>query len=168
VRAFLLEGRKSNPFDSRQVEYVRDVRRSKQLNFMSGPMVIISASGMAETGRILHHLRNNIEGPDNTILFVGFQAENTLGRRLVEGARQVRILGDDCPVRAQVRSIQGYSAHADQHELLDWTSTLDRKQLQEVFVVHGEVQAARTLADKLRESGVKQAVVPERGQSFEF
>ena len=167
VRAFLIEEKRKNPFDSREIEYIRDVRRSKQLNYMTQSAVIISASGMAENGRILHHLKHNIEDSDNTILFVGFQAENTLGRRLVDGDHTARILGEEHPVRAHIARIDGYSAHADQSELLEWMRSFDRNRLEQVFVVHGEQASSFTFAEKLRGEGIRQAVVPEHGQSFE-
>jgi len=168
VRAFLREGARKNPFDSPRIEYVRDVVRSKQLNYMKEPAIIISASGMAESGRILHHLANNIEDPDNTILFVGFQAQNTLGRRLVDGEKQVRIFGDAFHVRARVAVIDGYSAHADQAELLGWVRPLDRDQLRQLFVAHGEPSASAALVEKLGGEGFTRIATPERGQSFEF
>lgn len=168
VRGFLTEGDKSNPFDAPDVEYVREAVRSKQLNFLHGPAVIISASGMAENGRILHHLCNNIEEAENTVLFVSFQAENTLGRKLVSGARRVKILGEEYDVRARIVSLEGYSAHADQAELLAWARPLDRNRLARVFLVHGEPGAVATLADRLRAEGVKDVYVPVRGESVEF
>ena len=168
VQAFLAATNGQNPFDASRIEYVRDVRRSKQINFMSQPAVIISASGMAENGRILHHLKNNIENSENTILFVGFQAQNTLGRRILDGVSPVRILGEEHKVRAQIVSIDGYSAHADQAELLAWARPFDRERLGQVFVVHGEQAASFTFAEKLRGEGARQVNVPERGQSFEF
>jgi metallo-beta-lactamase family protein len=168
VRAFLIEEKRKNPFDARQIEYIRDVRRSKQLNYMTQSAVIISASGMAENGRILHHLKHNIEDPDNTILFVGFQAQNTLGRRLVDGDHIVRILGEEHPVRAHIARIEGYSAHADRAELLEWMRSYDRNRLDQVFVIHGEPASSFTFAEKLRGEGVRHVTVPEHGQSFEF
>jgi metallo-beta-lactamase family protein len=168
VRAFLQGDQRRNPFDWDRVEYVRDTVRSKQLNFLDGPAIIISASGMAENGRILHHLKNNIENPDNTVLLVSFQAEHTLGRKLLDGARKVKILGEEKEVRARVAAIEGYSAHADQAELLAWARGLDRQRLGHAFLVHGEQAASFTLAEKLRAEGVSRVVVPERGQSFEF
>ncbi len=168
VQAFLAQGDKANPFDAPAVEYVRDAVRSKQLNFLKEPAVIISASGMAENGRILHHLCNNIEEPENTILFVSFQAENTLGRKLVSGVRRVKILGEEYDVRARVVSIEGYSAHADQFELLTWARPLDRDRLRHVFLVHGEPAAATTLADRLRGEGINEVRIPQRGESFEL
>ena len=168
VAAFLREEDRRSPFDSSNVEYVRDVVRSKKLNYLKEPAIIISANGMAENGRILHHLKNNIEDPENTILIVSFQAENTLGRKLASGARRVNIFGEEYAVRARVVSIEGYSAHADQAELLAWARPLDRNRLQRTFLVHGEPVPAETLADKLRGEGMRSVTVPERGQVFEF
>ncbi len=168
VRAFMAEGKRPNPFESPLIEYVRDQTRSKQLNYLTQPAIIISASGMAEYGRILHHLKNGIEDPDNTILFVGFQAENTLGRRIVDRESPVKILGEEHKVRAQVVAIDGFSAHADQAELLAWAQSFDRSRLQHTFVVHGEPAAQSILADKLEETGMRKVTIPQRGQSFEF
>ncbi|MBP8125504.1 MAG: MBL fold metallo-hydrolase [Caldilineaceae bacterium] len=168
VQDFLNEERRRNPFDAPNVEYVRDVRRSKQLNFLHDPAVIISASGMAESGRILHHLKNNIGSAANTILIVSFQAEHTLGRRIKDGESPVRIFGEMMEVKAQVESIDGYSAHADQQELLDWADHFDRTRLQKFFLVHGEMEAATTLKGKLGEIGFVDVQIPERGHSFEF
>ena len=147
---------------------MRDAVDSKRLNYLKEPAIIISANGMAENGRILHHLKNNIEDPENTILFVSFQAENTLGRRLTGGARRVKILGEEYDVRAKVVSIEGYSAHADQAGLLEWARPLDRERLKNVFLVHGEPDASQTLADKLRLESVANVLAPERGYSAEF
>ncbi len=168
VRAFMSGGKRPNPFDSRLIEYVRDQSRSKQLNYLTQPAIIISASGMAESGRILHHLKNGIEDPNNTILFVGFQAENTLGRRIVDGQNPVKILGEEFKVRAQVIAIDGFSAHADQAELLAWARPFDRKRLRQTFIVHGETPAQVALADKLKSEGMMAVTIPQRGQSFEF
>jgi metallo-beta-lactamase family protein len=168
VQDFLLEDGRHTPFDYPNIEYVRDVRRSKQLNHLSGPAIIISASGMAENGRILHHLKHNIENADNTILFVSFQAQETLGRRILEGVKQVNILGEEFTVRARVEHINGYSAHADQAELLEWTSHFDKKRLQKTFLVHGEEEPAFTLAEELHRQGHQSVEVPLRGQSFTF
>lgn len=168
VQDFLTEEKRRNPFDAPNVEYVRDVRRSKQLNFLHDPAVIISASGMAESGRILHHLKNNIGSPRNTVLIVSFQAEHTLGRRIKDGDSPVRIFGEMFEVKAQVESIDGYSAHADQQELLDWAGHFDRSRLQKLFLVHGEIDAATTLKGKLGEIGFADVRIPERGNSFVF
>ncbi|MCB0115282.1 MAG: MBL fold metallo-hydrolase [Caldilineaceae bacterium] len=168
VEAFLTADGRRNPFDYRNIEYVRDVRRSKQLNFLHGPAVIISASGMAESGRILHHLKNNIEDSKNTVLIVSFQAQHTLGRRLLDGEEKVRIFGEEYTVRAEVAHIDGYSAHADQAELLAWATHFDKSRLQHTFLVHGEEDPAGVLAAKLREQGMRRVDIPERGQKFTF
>lgn len=168
VQEFLTDGKRRNPFDYPHIEYVRDVRRSKQLNFLTEPAIIISASGMAESGRILHHLKNNIERKQNTILFVSFQAEHTLGRRIADGEKEVRIYGEEYDVRAQVEKIDGYSAHADQAELLEWAGHFDRQRLGQTFLVHGEKEAAETLAGKLREQNFRNVTVPTLNQSFTF
>jgi metallo-beta-lactamase family protein len=168
VREFLVEDKRKSPFDYPQVEYVREARRSKQLNGMPGPAIIISASGMAESGRILHHLKNNIEYPQNTILLVSFMAQETLGRKLKDGMKRVRIYGDEYDVRAEVVSIEGYSAHADQRELLHWASRFDRTRLQGIYLVHGEPGPMTTFAEKLQEAGIAPVEMPTRGQSFEF
>ncbi|MBX3000475.1 MAG: MBL fold metallo-hydrolase [Caldilineaceae bacterium] len=168
VEKFLSADGRRSPFDYPNIEYVRDVRRSKQLNFLTEPAVIISASGMAESGRILHHLKNNIGDPENTILIVSFQAQETLGRRILEGAKQVRIFGEEYTVRADVEHINGYSAHADQAELLEWANHFDKPRLQKTFLVHGEEEASFTLAEKLRNQGHREVEVPVRGQKFSF
>ncbi len=168
LREFLNDGGRKAPFDYSNLEYVRDVRRSKQLNTLSEAAIIISASGMAESGRILHHLKNNIGDAANTILIVSFQAQNTLGRRIQDGEDPVRIFGDEYHVRAQVETIEGYSAHADQAGLLHWAEPFDRQRLQKLFLVHGEPDAMSTLADKIRSTDVKEVEMPVRGQTFVF
>jgi metallo-beta-lactamase family protein len=157
-----------SPFDYPDLEYVRDVRRSKQLNNRTDSGIIISASGMAESGRILHHLKNNIEDTRNTILLVSFMAEHTLGRKLEEGDARVSIFGETYDVRADVEKIEGYSAHADQKELLAWAGALDRKRLQQVFLVHGEPQAMDTFQRLLQGEGIEKVAAPTRGQAYEF
>jgi metallo-beta-lactamase family protein len=136
---------------------------------METPAIIISASGMCEAGRILHHLKNNIENPRTTVLFVGYQAEHTLGRKILEGHDPVPIFGKEYPVRAQVKRAEGYSAHADRTELLDWAAhTQAQGDLKRVFLVHGEEEGLQALADGLREQGVSQVDIPDRGQVFEL
>ena len=158
-----------DPFGFDRLRYVRSVEESKRLNDLKTPAIIISASGMCEAGRILHHLKNNIEDPRTTVLFVGYQAENTLGRKLLEGQDPVPIFGEEYHVKAQVKRAEGYSAHADRSELLDWAArTQAQGQLKRVFVVHGEEESAFALAEGLKEQGVVQVDVPERGQVFEL
>jgi len=153
--------------DFRLVQYLSDVEDSRRLNTMVGPAIIIAASGMVESGRILHHLTHHIGDHRNLILIVGFQAEHTLGRRLVEGQRQVKIFGETIERRADVEVIDGYSAHADQHELRAWVKRLGGP-IRRAFVVHGEPDAALAMAQILREEGVREVVVPELGQSFDL
>ncbi len=164
VQDFLEEGRRRSPFDYEQVEYVRAVARSKELNSLREPAIIISASGMAENGRILHHLKNNVEDERNTVLIVSYQAQHTLGRKLRDGVSPVRIFGKEYPVHAQVETIDGYSAHADQDGLLNWARAFNDNRLQQIFLVHGEEDAAQTLAGKLEDRSAE-IVVPQLHQS---
>ncbi|HEX6616125.1 MAG TPA: MBL fold metallo-hydrolase [Gemmatimonadales bacterium] len=154
-------------FDFPLVRYVRDVEESKALNGMRGPAVIVAASGMAESGRILHHLINGIGDHRNLVLFVGFQAEHTLGRRILSGQEVVTILGDEYPVRAEVEAIGGYSAHADRNELRAWVRRLGGP-VRRAFVVHGEPNALGAMATILREEGVRDVVIPKHGEAFEL
>lgn len=160
VQEFLVEDKRRSPFDYAQIEYVREARRSKQLNNLYTPAIIISANGMAENGRILHHLKNNIENKRNTILLVSFMAQETLGRRLKDGEKRVRIFGEEYDVVAEVASIDGYSAHADQEELLAWAEHINRLRLQDVYLVHGEPDAAETLATLMRGRGFARVHIP--------
>ena len=151
------------------VHYTRDVEESKALARMHGPMVIIAASGMAEAGRILHHLAQGASDPRNTVLIVGFQAEHTLGRRIVERHPTLRIFGDDVPLRARVEIINGYSAHADRTELGSWIDRVREHspQLRQVWLVHGEPPAQDELATILGAKGLK-VTCPESRDRFEF
>lgn len=137
------------------VHYTRDVNESKALNTQRGPMVIISASGMAESGRILHHLLHGAPDPRSTILIVGFQAEHTLGRRIVERRPTLKIFGEEVPLRARVEVLNGYSAHADRHELLSWLGAVraGSSGSPRVWLVHGEADGQTALAATLREQG---------------
>jgi metallo-beta-lactamase family protein len=154
-------------FDFPLVRYVRDVAESKALNGAPGPAVIIAASGMAESGRILHHLANELDDHRNLVLFVGFQAEHTLGRRIQQGEELVRIFGREYPRRAEVETIDGYSAHADRSELRAWIRRLGGP-IRRAFVVHGEEAGLGAMAEILREEGVREVHVPALGESFEL
>jgi metallo-beta-lactamase family protein len=145
-----------------RLEYIRSVEDSKALNYKKGPMIIISASGMAETGRILHHLKNNIEDPRNTILIVSWQAPDTLGRRLAEKAVKVNIFGEAYVRRAGVATIGGLSGHAGQNLLFEYAQAAG-KQLKRIFLVHGEPKPAAALQKRLAEGGIHQVVYPEAG-----
>ena len=165
TRRYLLDG--EDPFGFSRLQYVREASESKKLNDLHGPFVVISASGMCETGRILHHLRNNIEDPRNTVLITGFQAEHTLGRKLVEKWKEVRIFGEPMTVRAEVSSLDELSAHADQGELLNWLKPM-APHLKKVFLVHGEAAQSRTLAGLIHTQFGVEAVVPAPGDSFDL
>lgn len=157
--------RHEDPFGFRQLTYTRNVEASKALNDLTGPAVIIASNGMVEAGRILHHVKNNIQDRRNTILFVGYQAENTLGRRLVDGAKHARILGEEYPVRARIERVDGFSAHADRKGLLEWVRPF-AAQLKGVFVVHAEPDAAAALIQGLRDLGISNAIAPAYGQQI--
>jgi metallo-beta-lactamase family protein len=137
---------------------------SKRINDVPAPKIIIAGSGMSHGGRILHHERRYLSDPKNTILFVGYQAVGSLGRKIFEGAQSVRIFGEEVPVRCVRRAIGAYSAHADQPRLLEWLSHM-RGGLKEVFVVQGEETASNTLAQKIKDEMAIQAIVPDLGQS---
>jgi len=164
---FMLGGeRRLDPFGFERLIYTRHVSESKQLNDLKEPAVIISASGMAEAGRILHHLANRIEDPRTTILIVGWQAPDTLGRRLVDGAAEVNILGDRYRVRAEVQVLNGFSGHADHDELLAWVGAIQSKP-RRTLLVHGELDAAQALAHDLADRFGIAAEIPEWKQSVE-
>jgi metallo-beta-lactamase family protein len=161
----ILHDHHTDPFGFSRLTYVRDAADSKKLNDLKEPAIIISASGMCEAGRVLHHLRHHIADPRTTVLFVGFQAENTLGRKLVDGETHVRIFGEEFEVKARIERIDGYSAHADEEELLAFIGAIPQKPRQ-VFVVHGEPDAAQAMTDGLRGLGIQNVTIPERGQMF--
>ena len=157
-----------NPFGFSRLTYIRDVEDSKRLNHSRLPMVIISASGMCEAGRILHHLRNNIEDPRNTIMIVGYCAENTLGRRIVDRQREVRIFGEPYRLRAEVEVMNAYSAHADEPELVRFVSHLDPERLRQIFLVHGDAPRQEALGLALTAAGYARPKAPVRGESWEL
>ncbi len=152
-----------NPFGSESVKYIRDVEESKRLNRRNEPCIIISASGMCEAGRILHHLKNNIENPKNTILVVGFMAMNTLGRRIVQGKEKVKIFGEQYNLKAKVEIFDEFSAHADRDELLQYVNNT-KESLEGVFVVHGEEEQSEALAEGIRDLGIRNVLVPDLGE----
>lgn len=147
--------------------YVRSVDESKSLNSRREPMIIISASGMAETGRILHHLKNNIEDPRNTVCIVSWQAPNTLGRRLADRETYIKIFGETYQRRAQVATIGGLSAHAGQDLLVEYAARV-RKQVKGVYLVHGEPKPALALKEKLDERRIGPVHYPDLHQSVKI
>jgi len=166
IRDFLLRDDDNNPFGFGRLKYTESVEQSKALNSLKVPAVIISSSGMLEGGRILHHLRNRIGDPRNTILMTSWQAPNTLGRQLAEQAPTVRIFGDEFKVRAEVVSLVGFSGHADRQGLVDFARVMQQRP-QQTFIVHGEEDSAESLADGLRnELGFKHVHIPVPMQTF--
>ncbi len=157
----------SHVFDHRLVRFVRSVAESKSLNQLKEPAIIIAASGMAESGRILHHLINHGGDPRNAIVFVGFQAEHTLGRRIKEGLSPVRIYGEEREIKAEVIGIEGYSAHADRNELRRWVRAVGGP-IRRAFCVHGEPDALEGMRQILLEEGIPQVDVPKHGETFEI
>jgi len=164
--------RDGDPFGFTTLTYIRDVEASKELNERTDPMIIIAASGMCEAGRILHHLRNSIEDPKNCVMIVGFQAENTLGRRIVERQPEVRIFGETLQLRAEVAVLNGFSAHADAEELVDfaWRVNERGQALEKVYLVHGEPDQQEALAARLRQSldSSIEILIPKRGERFDL
>lgn len=163
----LLHDDETDPFGFRLIHYVHDVEESKALNTKKGPMIIISASGMCEAGRIRHHLLNNIENPDTLILIVGFQAEHTLGRKLVDQLPEVKIFGEPYKRRAEVAVIDAFSAHADRDELMAWVKALKHPP-RKIFVVHGEESQSLSFAEDLKANGFRKTIVPEVGETHDL
>lgn len=155
-----------DPFGFYRLRYVRHVEESRNLNDVKEPCMIISASGMCEAGRILHHLRNNIADPRNTVLVVGYMAENTLGRRIVERRKVVKIFGEEVPLNAHVEILDGFSAHAGRSELLAYFEGLNKERLSQVFVVHGEPSSSKALAEAIKARCSANVAVPVKGQKF--
>ncbi len=148
------------------LRFIADVEESKALNKIKGGAIIISASGMCDAGRIVHHLANNLPRAQNAIVITGFQAYGSLGRRLVDKVQKVRLFGEDVPVKASVHTIGGLSAHADQAGLLDWLRGFEVPP-SNIFIVHGEPEAASVLAQCIREDlGWQNVVVPERMHTY--
>ena len=154
-----------DPLGFERLSYIRDVRLSKQLNEQRVPMVIISASGMCEAGRILHHLKNNVENARNTVMIVGYCADHTLGKKLVDRLPKIRIFGDYYTLRADVEVMNSYSAHADEPGMLDFIGKLDRDRLRRLFLVHGSPERQDLFAAALRREGYQNIHVPEHGES---
>ncbi len=154
--------REKDPLGYDNITYIRSVNNSKRLNNKTGPMIIISASGMCENGRILHHLKNNIENPNNTILIIGYMAKNTLGKRIVEKNEQVRIFGRLYELKAEVVVINAFSAHADENGLVEYAKNC-RGRLKKVFIVHGDEDQSEALRNNLKKLNLKPRI-PSRNE----
>ncbi len=157
---------RQNPFGFGRLKYTQNVEESKALNFLNGPAIIISSSGMCEAGRILHHLKNNIEDERNLVLIVGYMAANTLGRRILEKESRVKIFDKMYHLRAEVEKLNAFSGHGDRSDLLDYISRI--KGIQKVFVVHGEETQSEAFKSYLMELGIEPVYIPERGQEYDI
>jgi metallo-beta-lactamase family protein len=160
----LLNEAKLWPLFSKKFYIHRTAEESKAINDMAGPLIIISASGMVTGGRILHHLKRRLPDPKTTVLLVGFQAEGTRGRTLQSGMKEVKMLGEIIPVRAEVKTIDGFSAHADQGEILRWLGSF-KKPPKKTFVIHGEPPASKALDAVLRDELKWNTEIPSIGQT---
>lgn len=152
----------NDPFSFRGLKYVKTVEQSKQLNYLNGPMVIISASGMADAGRVKHHISNTIENSRNSIVFTGYCEPRSLGGRLMAGAKEVGIFGVDHQVNAEIGSIRSMSAHGDYEDLSQWLSCQDPKQVKKLFLVHGEPEVQLEFKKRLLKKGFGEILIPER------
>jgi len=164
-RAFPAEAGE-DPFGFSRLTYIHDVDGSKKLNGQTYPHVIISGSGMAEGGRILHHLRNNIDNPKTLLLFVGYAAKDTLARKIMDGEKLVKIFGEEHHVRCKIKVMDAFSAHADRRDLLDYVELNDPARLKHIFLIHGEPDQAASFRDALRSQGYQNVHFPERGETF--
>ncbi|MDD4601524.1 MAG: MBL fold metallo-hydrolase RNA specificity domain-containing protein [Negativicutes bacterium] len=160
----LLLNEAENPLNWPKLTFTKTADESKALNHLEEPAVIISASGMADAGRILHHLKHNLWRPESSIIFVGYQAEGSLGRRLIEGAKRVKIMGEEISVRAQVYNLEGFSAHADQDQLLDWLGHFKIKPMG-VFLVHGEFDMSAPFAQLIESTLGYPTYIPRYGDA---
>lgn len=156
----------ADPFGFPQLKYIRTVEQSKQLNFEDGPMVIIAASGMADAGRVKHHISNSIENSRNRILFTGYCEPRSLGGRLLSGQREVSIYGMMHEVHASVEQIRNMSAHADYDDLCQWLSSQDPQKVEQLFLVHGEFEVQQDLRNRLIKKGFDSVRIPEMHSVF--
>lgn len=156
----------SDPFAFKGLKYIKSVEQSKMLNYQKNPFVVISASGMADAGRVKHHISNNIENSRNTIVFTGYCEPNSLGGRLMSGAQEVGIFGIDHQVHAEIGSIRSMSAHGDYEDLSQWLACQDPRQVKKLFLVHGEYEVQEEFKRKLVKKGFTDVVIPEQHQEF--
>jgi metallo-beta-lactamase family protein len=154
-------------FDFPGLKYTDSVDESKALNDVTGPCIIISASGMCEAGRVLHHLKHGVGDPKNLVLIVSFQAEHTLGRRIVERQPRVRIYGEEYDLRCEVEVMNEFSAHADREALLQYVAGMNLPRLKKVFVVHSELAAAEAMVEPLKALGAREVHIPQIGEEYE-
>jgi metallo-beta-lactamase family protein len=150
-----------DPFGFKGLTFTQSKEESQNLNGLNEPCIIISASGMAEAGRVKHHILHNITNPKNTILFVGYCSPYSLGGKLINGAKEVRIFGDMFPVKAQVKKLNGFSAHGDYKEMLRFLDVEDKSKVKKVFLVHGDPDVMNKYRIHLTDSGFKEVYIPD-------
>jgi len=165
ARSYVENG--DNPLDFAGLQFTRTPDESKALNERAESSIIISASGMCEAGRIKHHLKHNLWKPESTVLFVGYQAEGTLGRRLLDGAKKVKIFGEEITVNARIEMIEGYSGHADRDGLLSWIGGM-RQKPRKIFIVHGEDNSISDFAKAISDEFGIETIIPSRGETYEI
>ncbi len=163
AKAYIANG--DNPLDFPSLKFTQSPEESRKLNEKAESMIIISASGMCDAGRVKHHLKHNLWRKESTILFVGYQAEGTLGRKIQDGAQKVRLFGEEISVNARIETIDGFSGHADKAGLLSWIGSIGRKP-KKIFVVHGEQGVAASFAQTITAELGLQCIVPSRGESY--
>ncbi|AEY66271.1 MBL fold metallo-hydrolase [Clostridium sp. BNL1100] len=163
AKAYIANG--DNPLDFPSLKFTQSPEESRKLNEKAESMIIISASGMCDAGRVKHHLKHNLWRKESTILFVGYQAEGTLGRKIQDGAQKVKLFGEEISVNARIESIDGFSGHADKAGLLSWIRSIGRKP-KNIFVVHGEQGVAASFAQTITDELGLQCIVPSRGESY--
>lgn len=158
----------NGPFDFPGLRYIDNAEESKRLNYLSEPCIIIAPSGMCEGGRVLHHLKHSIGDKRNLVLIVSFQAQHTLGRRIAERQPLVRILGDEYELKAEVVVMDEFSAHADRNGLLKYVQNIHRQRLKKVFLMHAEPAAAEAMVEPLKELGIPEVLIPQKGEEYEI
>lgn len=165
TREYILKG--DNPLEFKNLKFTRSSKESQDLNFNKEPKIIISASGMCEAGRIRHHLKHNLWNPKNSIVFVGYQGQGTLGRSLVEGIKMVTLFGEEIQVNAEIHNLEGFSGHADQNGLFAWLAHFDQKP-KEIFLVHGEEESKKDFAKLVNEKLSYEPIVVMGNSEFEL
>lgn len=163
ARAYIENG--ENPLDFPGLKFAKSSDESRELNEKEENMVIISASGMCDAGRVRHHIKHNIWRPECTILFVGYQAQGTLGRRIVDGAKKIKVYGEDISVKARIEMIDGFSGHADQNGLLEWVRGFEKTPAN-IFIIHGEEEAQIAFQQKLEEEFDCDTIIPDKGETY--
>jgi metallo-beta-lactamase family protein len=158
----MVYNKNDNPLRMPHLVFTRTAEESKKINFLKEPVIIISASGMADAGRILHHLKHNLWRPESSVVLVGYQAEGSLGRRLIDGVKRVKIMGEEVGVRAKIHNLEGFSAHADQEDLVRWLTNFKQPPAN-IFVVHGEPEQSAAFAGVVKERLGIPAYVPNFG-----